>query len=104
MSNERLNRINDMIEKAIDDKEIPGAVALVARNGKIVYHKAFGIANSELGSDVNPGEISGSSTLHSLFNGVNAPTSSQPMKSVENSMTNSSAPGSSTVKSWKPPG
>jgi CubicO group peptidase (beta-lactamase class C family) len=57
MSDERLSRIGDMIEKAIDDKQIPGAVALVARNGKIVYHKAFGMANSELGIDVNPDDI-----------------------------------------------
>ena len=47
MSDERLNRIGEMIEKAIDEKQIPGAVALVARNGKVVYHKAFGMANSQ---------------------------------------------------------
>ena len=57
MSDERLNRIGEMIEKAIDEKQIPGAVALVARNGKVVYHKAFGMANSELGIDMNPDDI-----------------------------------------------
>ena len=57
MSDDRLNRIGEMIEKAIDEKQIPGAVALVARNGKVVYHKAFGMANSELGIDMNPDDI-----------------------------------------------
>ena len=57
MSDERLNRIGEMIEKAIDEKQIPGAVALVARNGRVVYHKAFGMANSELGIDMNPDDI-----------------------------------------------
>lgn len=46
MSTERLARIDAMLERAIADGEIPGAVALVARNGKIVYHKAFGTADA----------------------------------------------------------
>lgn len=45
MSAERLARIDLMCEKAIADKEVPGMVALVARKGKIVYHKAFGTAD-----------------------------------------------------------
>lgn len=46
MSSERLKRIDNMLKKAVADSEIPGAVALVARNGKIVYLKAFGMANN----------------------------------------------------------
>lgn len=46
MSSDRLARIDDMLEEAIEKQQIPGAVALVARNGKIVYHKAFGHANA----------------------------------------------------------
>ncbi|NQZ79067.1 MAG: beta-lactamase family protein [Ekhidna sp.] len=38
-----------MLQSSIDKNEIPGAVALIARNGKIVYHKAFGIADPETG-------------------------------------------------------
>src|SRR3546814_9744018 len=37
--------IDMALEEAIEKQQIPGAVALVARNGKIVYHKAFGHAN-----------------------------------------------------------
>lgn len=49
MSNERLARIDIMFKEALDESQIPGAVALVARNGKIVYYKAFGMADTESG-------------------------------------------------------
>ncbi len=49
MSSERLARIDNMLNEAVSDGTIPGAVALVARNGKIVYHKAFGMADNESG-------------------------------------------------------
>lgn len=42
MSAERLDRIGEMIETAVADNVIPGATVLIARRGKIVYHKAFG--------------------------------------------------------------
>lgn len=42
ISAERLSRIDNMITKAMDDNVIPGAVAIICRNGKIVYQKAFG--------------------------------------------------------------
>ncbi len=47
MSAERLGRIDAMLQEAIDSQAIPGAVALIARRGKIVYFKAFGRANAE---------------------------------------------------------
>ena len=47
MSEERLARIDGMCKQAIDESQIPGVVALVARNGIIVYHKAFGLADNE---------------------------------------------------------
>ncbi len=46
MSSERLTHINRLLTKAVERGDIPGAVALVARNGKIVYHKAFGMADN----------------------------------------------------------
>ncbi|MFH1964414.1 MAG: serine hydrolase domain-containing protein [Acidobacteriota bacterium] len=39
---EKLNRIESVIKQAMEDKEIPGAVVLVARKGKVVYRKVFG--------------------------------------------------------------
>ena len=47
LSPERLDRIDAMIEAAIAAEQIPGAVALIARNGKIAYHRAFGTADPD---------------------------------------------------------
>ncbi|HMG07358.1 MAG TPA: serine hydrolase domain-containing protein [Mucilaginibacter sp.] len=44
---ERLRRIDNLIEQNIDSGYINGAVGLIARNGKIVYNKSFGIADVE---------------------------------------------------------
>lgn len=41
----RLDRIDDAVQLAIQKGEIAGAVALVGRNGRVVYHKAFGKAD-----------------------------------------------------------
>ena len=41
----RLARIDSIINLAIADGEIPGAVALVRKDGRIVYHKSFGHAD-----------------------------------------------------------
>tara|TARA_B100001093_G_scaffold508392_1_gene570489 strand:+ start:147 stop:1457 length:1311 start_codon:yes stop_codon:yes gene_type:complete len=45
VSEEKLLRIDEYINKSISKSIIPGAVALVTRNGKIIYHKAFGYEN-----------------------------------------------------------
>ncbi|MGB3585873.1 MAG: serine hydrolase domain-containing protein [Tunicatimonas sp.] len=45
MAAERLARIDAMAKEAIEDNEVPGLVALVARRGKIIFHKAFGTAD-----------------------------------------------------------
>jgi CubicO group peptidase (beta-lactamase class C family) len=47
MSSERLQRIGRVIQEYVDSSYIPGAVALVARHGKIVYHESFGYADVE---------------------------------------------------------
>ncbi len=47
MSAERLARIDQMVNDNMNSKKIPGAVVLIARNGKIVYHKAFGFSDVE---------------------------------------------------------
>ena len=45
MSPERLQRIDAVMKEYVDKKWIPGASLIIARDGKIVYHKAFGYAN-----------------------------------------------------------
>ncbi len=42
---DRLNRIDRVLQEYVDQGKQAGIIALVARNGKIVYHKAFGMDN-----------------------------------------------------------
>jgi CubicO group peptidase (beta-lactamase class C family) len=57
MSSERLNRITDTFQRDVDAGEIPGAVVVVARNGKIAYEKAFGYQNREEKVSMKPDAI-----------------------------------------------
>ncbi|MEM7316070.1 MAG: serine hydrolase domain-containing protein, partial [Planctomycetota bacterium] len=42
---ERLQQLSDFIQRGIESGQTPGAVLLVARNGKIVLHEAYGERN-----------------------------------------------------------
>ena len=42
MSAERLSRMNTAIEAAIEKKELPGAVVVVGRHGRVVWRKPYG--------------------------------------------------------------
>jgi CubicO group peptidase (beta-lactamase class C family) len=57
ISSERLARIDSMFNQAIAHDKIPGAVALLARNGKIVYYKAFGMADNQSGRQMKRDDI-----------------------------------------------
>ncbi|WP_163381203.1 serine hydrolase domain-containing protein [Cyclobacterium sp. SYSU L10401] len=46
MSSERLDRIDEMLAAAVAENTIPGAVALIARKGKIIFHEAYGQSNA----------------------------------------------------------
>lgn len=46
-STERLQRLDKFLEGFVKDKKVPNVVTFVARNGKVVHHKAYGMSNME---------------------------------------------------------
>ena len=57
VSQERLMRIDRMIRQAIDSGWIAGAAGFIARDGKIVYNKAFGLSDIENKKPMEPSTI-----------------------------------------------
>ena len=55
MSPERLQKVDAYIQAAINKNIIPGGVFLLARMGKLVYHKSFG--NSQGNTAYNEDDI-----------------------------------------------
>ncbi|SDZ48861.1 MULTISPECIES: serine hydrolase domain-containing protein [Rhodonellum] len=47
ISPDRLKKLDAMLEDAIKNEEVPGLVALIAKNGKIIYHAAKGFSSVE---------------------------------------------------------
>jgi CubicO group peptidase (beta-lactamase class C family) len=57
LSTERLAKIDEIVNDYTNKKWIPGAVVLVARNGKIVYHKAYGYSNFDTQTPLKKDDI-----------------------------------------------
>src|SRR5262245_52392230 len=57
VSSERLGRLSAAIRTGVDEKEIPGAVVLIARKGKIAYLQSVGFRDREAGSPMKPDAI-----------------------------------------------
>ncbi len=70
MSATRLGHIRRLTEKHIAEKRIPGASALIARRGRIVYQEAFGMADIEAGRPMRM------DTIHRIY------SMSKPLTSV----------------------
>ena len=54
---EGLQRIDQLLQEVTADGRVPGAIALVARDGKIVYRKAFGYSNVAAKTPLQPDAI-----------------------------------------------
>jgi CubicO group peptidase (beta-lactamase class C family) len=50
-------RIDSLLHQVFKDKNGPGAIFLIAKDGKPIYQKAFGKANVELAVDMNPENV-----------------------------------------------
>ncbi|QCR21254.1 serine hydrolase [Pontibacter sp. SGAir0037] len=57
MSGERLQNIDRAMQEYVDKGYIPGAIGLIARNGKIVYYKAAGYDDAEARSQLQRDDI-----------------------------------------------
>jgi CubicO group peptidase (beta-lactamase class C family) len=57
MSSVRLERIDKMIQQAVDSGWIAGATAFIARDSRIVYDKAFGVSDLETGTPMQTNNI-----------------------------------------------
>ena len=49
LSSTRLGHIRSVMNHHVAQKHIPGAIGLIARNGKIAYQEAYGMADVEAG-------------------------------------------------------
>lgn len=56
-SENRLARIDQMLEEHVQNQWIPGAVALIVRDGKIVYYKAFGYSDIDKNTGLKKDDI-----------------------------------------------
>lgn len=57
VSGDRLVRIDKMLQQGIDSGWIAGAVGFIARDGKIVYNKSFGVSNIEAKTQMHADNI-----------------------------------------------
>jgi CubicO group peptidase (beta-lactamase class C family) len=57
VSSERLTRIDKFLQQSIDSGWTAGAVGFIARDGKIIYNKAFGVSDLETQSPLKTDNI-----------------------------------------------
>lgn len=57
ISQERIAKLDAMLEDAIKKEQVPGLVAMVVKDGKIVYHSAKGFADVESGKAMEKNNI-----------------------------------------------
>ncbi len=57
LSSERLKRLGEAMREGVEKGDVPGAVALIARNGKVAYLEGFGFRDREAKAPMKPDAI-----------------------------------------------
>ncbi|RIW13603.1 class A beta-lactamase-related serine hydrolase [Algoriphagus lacus] len=57
ISRERVAKLDAMLEEAIQKEQVPGLVAMVVKNGQVVYHSAKGFSDVESGKAMEKNSI-----------------------------------------------
>jgi CubicO group peptidase (beta-lactamase class C family) len=95
LSAERLGRLSAAIRIGVDEKEIPGAVILIARKGRIAYLQSVGFRDREAGSSMT------SDTIFRIASMTKPLTSVAAMMLVEDGKLNLGAPVSQYLPEFK---
>ena len=69
---DRLKRIDRMIQSCVDRGEVPGAVAILIKNGRIGYHKAFGWTDVATKKPLNKNSLFRIASMSKLITTVGA--------------------------------
>lgn len=69
-STSRLKRLTDVLQADVDKGAIPGAVVIIARDGKIAYSQAFGFQNREKQIPMKPDAIFRIASMSKPFTSV----------------------------------
>lgn len=56
-SSERLERLHALMQQTVDQKQIPGIVTILARHGKIVDYRSYGVGDLEAGKPIRKDAI-----------------------------------------------
>ncbi len=56
-SSERLQRMDAVLQDMITKNSLPGAAAIILKDGKIIYHKAFGMADNQANKSLKKDDI-----------------------------------------------
>mgnify|MGYP005749841379 CR=1 FL=1 len=57
ISKERIAKLDAMLNDAIQQEQVPGLVAMVVKNGQVIYHSAKGFADVESGKEMEKNSI-----------------------------------------------
>ncbi len=71
-SSQRLSRVDSVLQDHVKSGQITGAVALIARHGKIVYQKAFGSVDGDQSRPMNTANIFRIASMTKPITGVAA--------------------------------